>query len=796
MLRISKNDERISNTVKVVFLVLTIVMIVVLLTGEKLLPENIGKYKYITELDRDWTRIYSDGRTENIGSIIERQVLDVDDSEPLVLEYAMSDIPVGSFLALRSSSQAVRVYLDGELRVEYDNSKVRKWGSSNVSRYLFVPLVDEDCGKTLRVEYDGKGMFAGMVSVVYMGTLDSLWYELIKIDGASMLLEFMLAAIGLVMLIICGIVYIRKKFRMPLVWLALSVVNSSVYLICYAQSRQLLFPNVTILYDFGFAFAAMTWISYLLYLDELQKRRYKKLYFSLCVLMLAVIAVSSPLILLSVVDSLNVCIIYVPIFILIAGAIVSGIVKDIKSGLFSEYRNIGILLVLIIPIQVLLLFRVFGLISINADMLYCLVIIVILCTDIFGEVNMIIEDKAKVVRAESANEAKSAFLANMSHEIRTPINSIMGMNEMILRESDNKDILGYAGTIKNSSRFLLGIINDILDFSKIEAGKMDIIPVDYDTIGMVNELINILSERAANKSLHVGKDIDENIPSKLHGDVTRVKQVIINIISNACKYTKEGSVNFTIKWDSTGERAGLRTIIADTGIGMKTEDAKNLFEKFTRLDEMQNTSIEGTGLGMSIVKYLVDAMDGEIKVDSVYGQGTTVNIFLPQEVVSAEPMGNPEAKKEQPVQKKYAPKLIAPEAEVLVVDDVNVNLLVFKSLLKKTQIRVDMADGGKKCIEMCKDKKYDIIYMDHMMPEMDGEETLHVLRDNEGPNQDTPVIILTANAIAGSKEKYLGMGFDTYLSKPVPPAELEQTLIDYLPKEKLTIEDNSGQTEA
>lgn len=207
----SNNNEKISVFVKVFFSVLTVFMIIVLLVGEKLLPENVGKYKYIRELDGNWTREYSDGSRENIGSITGRRIFESEEGKPLVLEYTLdADIPIGSFLSVRSSSQAIYVYIDNVLRVEYDNAKIRKWGSSNVSRYLFVPLNSDDGEKTVRIEYTGVGMFAGMTSIVYMGTLDSLWYELIQNDGFSMLLETMLAIIGLVMLIMCAIIYFRK----------------------------------------------------------------------------------------------------------------------------------------------------------------------------------------------------------------------------------------------------------------------------------------------------------------------------------------------------------------------------------------------------------------------------------------------------------------------------------------------------------------------------------------------------------------------------------------------------------
>ncbi|MBE7003158.1 MAG: response regulator [Ruminococcaceae bacterium] len=394
-------------------------------------------------------------------------------------------------------------------------------------------------------------------------------------------------------------------------------------------------------------------------------------------------------------------------------------------------------------------------------------------------------------RAIAASEAKSSFLSNMSHEIRTPINAVLGMNEMILRESEDQNVLAYSESIKTAGNTLLGIVNDILDFSKIEAGKMEILPVDYDLSSVINDLVNMVQTRADDKGLLLKLDFDRNIPKLLHGDEVRIKQVVTNILTNAVKYTEKGSVTFAMGFERIpGDDDGifLKVSVRDTGIGIKPEDMKKLFSEFERIEEKRNRNIEGTGLGMNITKRLMEMMGSSLKVESVYGEGSTFSFRLEQRVVKWEELGDYEESYRASLsqRKKSSAKFSAPSAVVLVVDDTPMNLMVFKSLLKRTGVQIDTAASGDEGLALAYDRKYDMIFLDHMMPEKDGIETLHELRAREkDPNRETPTVCLTANAISGAREKYLAEGFDDYLTKPIDSAKLEEMLIQYLPKEKL-----------
>ncbi|MBO6230995.1 MAG: response regulator [Ruminiclostridium sp.] len=392
-------------------------------------------------------------------------------------------------------------------------------------------------------------------------------------------------------------------------------------------------------------------------------------------------------------------------------------------------------------------------------------------------------------RADSANQAKSAFLANMSHDIRTPINAVLGMNEMILRECDDRDILGYSEKIRSAGNTLLGLINDILDFSKIEAGKLDIIPVDYDLTSVLNDLVNMIQPRAEAKGLAFETRLDGSIPKLLHGDEIRIKQIVTNILTNAVKYTEKGSVTFALAYEKNGEDSILlRVSVTDTGIGIKPEDIPKLFTAFDRIEEERNRSIEGTGLGMSITQRLLAMMNSRLEVTSEYGSGSTFSFAIEQQVKSPEPMGDFEEALRRSLsnRRKYREKFTAPDAHILVVDDTPMNLEVFVNLLKKTLVRIDTASSGAECLALACRNKYDVIFLDHMMPDKNGIETLKELKASEGcPNAGTPAVCLTANAVSGARETYLNAGFDDYLTKPVEPEKLEDMLIKYLPEEKL-----------
>ena len=392
--------------------------------------------------------------------------------------------------------------------------------------------------------------------------------------------------------------------------------------------------------------------------------------------------------------------------------------------------------------------------------------------------------------AKKASEAKSSFLSNMSHEIRTPINAVLGMNEMILRENNDPQINEYAQNVKSAGNSLLGIVNDILDFSKIEAGKMDILNVEYHLSSMVNDLLNMISVKADDKGLEVIVNVDEKTPDKLFGDEVRIKQCVTNILTNAVKYTEKGSVTLNVGFRKAEEDDNiyLKFQVIDTGIGIKEEDLSKLFSPFERIEEIRNRTIEGTGLGMSIVKKLLALMDTKLVVKSEYGKGSDFSFEVKQKIVSAEEIGDFKEKYKLYLKslKKYHESFTAPDAEILVVDDTAINLTVVKGLLKSTKLKVDTAESGKETLSKVTKKKYDCIFIDHRMPEMDGLETLAAMKELEGNlNTDTPCIALTANAGSGARDEYIAAGFDDYLSKPVDGKVLERMLMEYLPEDKI-----------
>ncbi len=394
------------------------------------------------------------------------------------------------------------------------------------------------------------------------------------------------------------------------------------------------------------------------------------------------------------------------------------------------------------------------------------------------------EKKAEVERIA---RSKDTFFTNMSHEIRTPINTIIGLNEMILREDISDEIAENAINIQNASKMLLTIINDILDLSKLESGKMEIVAGQYEVSSLFSDLVNLIWVRAHQKDLEFKVDIDPEIPSMLYGDEVRIKQVITNLLTNAVKYTDSGSVTLSAKEERiAADQILLRISVEDTGMGIRRENLDNLFRSFKRVDESDTRNIEGTGLGLTICKHLMELMGGKITVDSVYHKGSVFTIELKQRIVNAQPIGviNFAAQKQLNRRSRYKRSFIAPDARILVVDDNTMNLLVVKKLLRDTKVQIDTAQSGRECLKKTAENAYHIILMDHMMPDMDGEATLHALRSQtRGFCQKTPVIALTANVCAGADQIYQNMGFNGYLAKPINTLLLEASLLKYLPAE-------------
>lgn len=386
-----------------------------------------------------------------------------------------------------------------------------------------------------------------------------------------------------------------------------------------------------------------------------------------------------------------------------------------------------------------------------------------------------------VQKAEEASKAKTQFLSSMSHEIRTPINAIIGLNDLILRDSKDEQITQYSISIKQAGKTLLAIINNVLNMSKIEAGKLDLQPVEYSMRVMARELSENYKPLADAKSIGFEINVSDDFPRRIIGDDLKIKEIFNNIISNGIKYTEKGSVKVEISCRTiSDDEIMVKVVVADTGIGIKEEDIPRITQSFERVELDRNRNIEGTGLGMSIVVNLLDMMHGNLDVSSKYGEGTQITFQVPQTITD---MDSTEAV-EMDINKirKYMNRVpfAAPEAKILVVDDKDINCIVVKKQLEPIEALVDMAFSGPQCLIMCEQTEYDLILMDHMMPGMDGVETLNKLRE---AGCKSTIVALTANAIGGAREAYIAYGFDGYISKPIEIQELQHAVEKFLPVE-------------
>lgn len=404
-------------------------------------------------------------------------------------------------------------------------------------------------------------------------------------------------------------------------------------------------------------------------------------------------------------------------------------------------------------------------------------------TGVYRAENRIVQKQKKEI--EALNQAQKRFFSSMSHEIRTPVNAIIGLNEMTMREDISDEVRENSQNIEVAGRALLHTINEILDMSRLETGRMELTCGDYRITGMLSDIVGMTWLRAQEKGLEFRVEVEPTLPSVLNGDEARIKQILLNVVTNAVKYTKAGSVTLNVSDHRDGAGAFRLVLdVADTGIGIREEDIPHLFTAFLRADEQANRAIEGTGLGLSIVKQLLDLMGGSVSVSSTYGKGSTFHIEIPQAVADDTPVGTVNLRKTaRPEPPNGQGGLVAPEMKILAVDDTPMNLMVVKKLLRDTQAAVDTAASGKEALQRTRECRYDVILMDHQMPEMDGIECLHRIRDQEnGLCRDSRIVCLTANVGSEIEQLCLGEGFDGFLAKPVRGAALKEEIVRVMEK--------------
>ena len=769
-----------------IFVAMFLSVIMLLVLGEIFMGrEDPTQSGTCTQLEANWEWVHEDGIRESVelpGSC------QAERNKVLRLETTVPALQEDTWICMRASQQDMRIYVEDELRSEYTTKGTRIFGDNSSSAFVFARIFQEDGGKSLAVELLSDSEYAGFLNPVYIGDKYDIVREMIDECALVLLVSVYMLILSSAAILIGCILRIAFKISGGIIHLGVGTLSISLTMLVQSRVRQFFLPNSSIAAHVGFLLTALIAYSFIAYINIIQKGRYEKYFKWLSWGVLGNFILD---ILLEVFDIWHLDeTMFLTYGIIVVMVLLIGvtIIRDICKGRSREY---GELIVGLVAMIVMTLWETYlnfvPEVPLHGGVGLSMGLIVLLFMAGIKAARDIMHSEREKQVAILAGEAKARFIANMSHEIRTPINTIIGMNEMILRENKDETVAEYAGHVQNASKLLLGLINDVLDFSKIEAGKMDILETEYQLSDMLTDVINGTQMKTDVQGLQLQVQVDEKLPSVLQGDELRIRQILNNLLSNAVKYTKEGAIALTVRGIYREEQFLLQMSVEDTGMGIKPQDIDKLFNSFQRLEEKRNHFIEGTGLGLNITKQLVELMGGSIEVKSEYGKGSCFTVTIPQKVVNASCIGNPkEAHRiESAVKTEDREGLYAPWAKVLVVDDNNMNLAVVKALLKRTEIQLTMAHGGMECVELCKQEKYDLILMDHMMPDPDGIETLHMLQgDARNPNQNTPVIVLTANVIAGASEMYVAEGFVDYLSKPIVAEELEDMLRKHLKKEK------------
>ena len=778
--------------VKVFFGVIIIALFIFGFLGQLLAPdERDALNTNCKEYNPAWTRVYEDGSTEAVEA---PTIVDAKYGEKVTLTTKLPEaIENGTNICFRPVWQDVDIYIDGQLRLSYSTKDTRPFGTNSSMKYIFVELEESDSGKELSYVFSSYSKYAGDIRTGFIGDRLSIWVHLLQENGLHTLVALFLLMMSIFCIIVCFILkYVYKK-ELPLNYLAWTLFLCAFWMISEISFRQIIFKNISILSYFTYWCLMIIPLPLITFINSLQKGRYKKVFILPLAYSMAITVIGTLLQVFNIVEFVEqLKFIHGGLLVSIV-CIIATITVDTFTHQLGDYLfvGIGIYGMIVTAILEMILYYVGTDLSLGTTLSIGLLFLLVMAIIKTGQ--DLLDSEKKKQQAITAREAQAKFLANMSHEIRTPINAIIGMNEMILRENKDEEIEDYSKNIQSASNMLLGLINDILDFSKIESGQLELVEDNYHLPTLIHDEIIFLENKSAEKPITTHVEIDPNLPTTLYGDELRIKQILTNLLSNATKYTDAGHITLRAFYNRLEEDSlNLCFSVTDTGMGIKKEDLSQLFNSFKRLELNKNRTIEGSGLGLNITKQLIDLMGGDIKIDSEYGKGSTFTIIIPQRIIDKQPINNLDnaVKKVSKDSSTKTSTYTAPDARVLVVDDNSMNLTLMEALLKRTKITVDLAASGNGCLELTRTNTYDIIFMDHMMPEMDGIETLKLLRaDENNPNKDAIVIALTANAVAGCREMYLENGFNDYLSKPIKANILDETILNYLPKEMINIDE-------
>lgn len=722
-----------------------------------------------------------------------------------------NDIIDGDWIAIMNSKD-MTISIDGHKRYEWHRESADVPGGPAKSVYMFVPLSSRDAGKTISIVKDGQNQFNGGMKPILIGDSLSLIDEIESKDGIE---QFMMAlAIMFFAVIVMAVSLILSRMfkqKINLISISFGVLITSLWLVFDSNIFSIITGVKYVDGILSYIVSMLMPIPYIVYIDEIQKKRYRTLYAFLCIVELLNLLICTALHLTGISNFSEMLVVLDIVIAWIILLVIGCVIFDIIGKRAKDYMYVavGMIVFMVLCVAEILAINVVDDRTDGVLILTGLFILLIsaMCQQI-KDISVVQAERNSII---DADKARNEFLSNMSHEIRTPINAILGMNEMILEKSESLQISGYAEGIEKSGRMLMALINDIFDYSQFREGKDELKIIEYNVRKMLDAEITILREHAEAKGLGVNVGIQGDMPEVMCGDPEAIARIISNIMSNAIKYTETGSITFAVECMEQENEYLLKIFIEDTGKGIDKNNLNNIFKAFKRIDLKRNQSIEGAGLGLSIVKQLVDRMGGSIDVSSTPDVGTAFTVIIPQGKVGTaqntddivDDVHASENEKDsvkdaltvddnnQSVNLKSGAvkhSYIAPDAHILAVDDNNANIIVVKEFLKKLEVKLDTATGGAEAIEKCKAAKYDIILMDHMMPEPDGVEAMHTIRDSlVSLNRRTPIIVLTANVVGNCREKYIQEGFDGYLSKPLDREELFKTIKLFL-KPKLVID--------
>jgi len=738
------------------------------------------------EFDAEWYHVLQNGEKNPVevpGKVSAKQ------GELVTLSTTLpTEIESGEALCFRTVWQDVNVYIDGELRVKYNTKDSRLFGTNSAFRYLFVELEDEDAGKELTYEFSSQSKYAGTMRTIYIGDSADIWFYIIKKCAPKALVAFCLMLLSLFCIVVCVIMKFIYKKTLELNYLAWAIFLCAFWVLSEIEFRQLIIDNVSVMTNSTYWSLMLIPVPLVLYMNRIQKERYKRLYVITVIYSTAIFAVGTALQIFDTVQFVEqLPFIHVGIIFTLT-SIIGTIIFDLFKKRIKDYMvvGIGVLGMLLSAIVEITLY--YAQIGLSVGTVLAIGLMFLLVMAIIKTAQDLLSTEKKKQQAISAKEAEERFLANMSHEIRTPMNAIVGMAEILLREDLTEEQKEYLNHIKSSGDALVSIINDILDISKIKAGKMELVDDVYAFRSMLSDIEKIIQNRIGDKPIELLCKVDQSVPDMLYGDGLRVRQIIINLANNAVKFTERGQIKITIKAEPTeDDQIAVFVSVADTGQGIKQEDLSKLFGAFQQVDALKNKGKEGTGLGLSISRRFVEMMGGQIEVKSEYGKGSEFFFTIYQQTVSEDMVCKLEAE-------ENIVNFRAPKAKILLVDDNEMNRKVAVGLLEPLQMQMDTAINGKDALSMIQKKEYDLVFMDHMMPIMDGVEATKSLRKMEGEYyQKLPVIALTANAMKEARQLFSEAGMNGFVSKPIQMNQICQVIRKWLRQDLIemsTEEDN------